>query len=224
MASAVSPTSKPDSRRRRTIVVVGLAVLVLVVVVSAGVLINRVLTPASTTQSQRFPGTPMRDALGVFSATTPPDWNVTGGAQPPSEYCAEIGGINPCIEQYVFQDQQPGDTMDMVTIEVLVTIIPPIPTVVYCPTANPSATPLSFLGLPASIDGLPVTPAPFEKLVLQTPNATFEIRISVLTRPSRGFCPTGCQPAPTVTDAAAVEAQAQAIINSIQVTDHASCK
>lgn len=225
MASAVSPTSKPDPWRRRTIVV-GLAVLVLVVVVSAGVLINRVLTPASTSQGPHFPGQPLHDALGLFTVTTPPGWKVTGGAQPPDTYCAEIGGINPCIEHYVFQDQQPGDTVATVTIDVDVAIIPPIPTVVYCPTAIPTSTTAVYGGVPTTVDGLPAGWGPNglgEQVKFVTLNASFIITTFVPLRPYSGDSLVAGPPHPPVADGARVEAQAQAIIDSIQVTDHTSC-
>jgi hypothetical protein len=213
MAIAVSPTPQPHTRRRATIVV-GLAVLVVVVIVSAGMLINHLLMPASSIQRQHFPGQPMHDALGLFTATTPLGWKVTGGRTYGSSVgTSSTGPVPLTTEDYKFHDQQVGDTS--ATVDILVTAInnPLVRTNACRP--QPSAD--------ITVDGLPVYVNAPDGLRFDSGNADFQVMITIPLKPEYGGSLNNpVTPIPAVTNPASAQAQAKAILNSIQVTNHHS--
>ena len=96
MSHPVSPESAPRTNHRITIVVL------LVVVALAVVLIGNTLGIVGVLGRQ-----PFHDTLGLFSTTVPDGWKVT---KAPNTYGDE---------NYLFQDEQKGNTSAYVRIEVV---------------------------------------------------------------------------------------------------------
>jgi hypothetical protein len=189
----------------------------LVVVAFAGVLIDRALSPARAVQAQRFSGQVMHDALGLFSATTPPGWKMTGGRVYGEYTGTNTTGPTPVItEVYYFQDQQPGETSAMVRINVTA----------FKGKPNPDCSSNYFTD--TKVDGLPAktnVPGYHQAWEFFSGNASFDVSFNNPTLPAYGSVIGGeGTPIPAVTDPASAQTQALAILKSIQVTDrHISC-
>jgi hypothetical protein len=208
-------TTQPRTRRLATIVA-GLFIL-LILIALAAVLVGRALRPASTVQAQRFPGQRMHDALGLFSVTTPPGWKVTGSRTYGSSVGTNSTGTIPLTtEDYYFHDQQPGDTSATVHVSVIAINNPLERTNACRPMPQINST----------VDGLPAYANGRGVWEFESGNAAFQVTVNIPLKPQYGDTLTRQgTPIPAVTSPVPAEAQANAILNSIQVTDrHSLCK
>jgi hypothetical protein len=211
----VPPTGQPRTRRRR------FAELAIALVVAAVALlvVSRFLDfPPAYVQ-----GRPFHDALGLFSATIPDGWTVTGGAIPMNTE-GPCGGQSFPSEDYTFHDQQKGDLDATVEIGVAYMNTPEL----RAQMCHQIQFPKRFIdGLPASSDDLNsnagYTLPPY--YAFYSGNAAFGVVLDIPTTPTvyNVAGTTGVLPTPTVTDPGPASSQADALINSISVTDHWLC-
>ena len=214
MASAVSPTSAPRTRRRSAFIT--RLVVALVVTAIGVVLLSRYLDfPPIGAQ-----GRPFHDALGLFSATAPDGWTVTVG---PNASDVHYNGLPVTDEGYTFLDQQKGDMSASVSIEVEAMNTPAL----RAAMCHQVRFPIRFIdGLPAFAGPTPMEGNTGTSYDFYSANAFFQILVVVPTAPayySYGGGTPVVIPTPTVTDPGPANTQAQSIINSISVTDYGPC-
>jgi hypothetical protein len=210
----VPPTGQPRTRRRRFAELA----IALVVAAIAVLLVSRLIDYPPI----GFQGRTFHDALGLFSATVPDGWKVTGGTNDGIE--GERDGVPLTTEAYSFVDQHKGDSSAGVGILVTALTTPQLRAMMCQPVHYP---------IVRFIDGIPVGQGlgsmeggdPGPNYEFDSGNADFQISVSLPTAPLFTYFEGTAFPEaiPTVTDPGSANSGVQDVLNSISVADHALC-